>query len=179
MAGTPSEAENQPVLSPDGTKLLFIQGETEFTIASASLSDATVNRLISTTGMATGMPAWARHQDKLVYDTARSGSSAIWMRSDGWDRPLVTADAFPPGTTNKFMTPALSPDTGRLVYTRTDKDQKFNDLDLLRVRWPASPVDQYTRHHRARRLVVSRWQSNRLLAVQRRQDRDYAGEDQR
>ncbi len=126
MVGTPSETENQPVLSPDGKKILFTQGETEFTIASASLTDATVTRLISTTGMATGMPAWARHQDKIVYDTARSGSSAIWMRSEGWDRPLVTADAFPPGTTNKFMTPALSPDTGRVVYTRNDMDQKFN-----------------------------------------------------
>ena len=125
IAGTPSSAETQPALSPDGKKLLFTQGGTEFTLASASLSDATVTRLISTTGMATGMPAWARHQDKLVYDTARSGSSAIWMRSEGWDRPIVTADAFPPGTTDKFMTPALSPDGDRLAYTRSDKDQTF------------------------------------------------------
>ncbi len=127
MVGTPSETENQPVLSPDGKKILFTQGETEFTIASASLADASVSRLISTTGMATGMPAWARHQDKMVYDTARSGSSAIWMRNEGWDRPIVTADAFPPGTTDKFMTPALSPDGDRLAYTRSDKDQKFVD----------------------------------------------------
>jgi eukaryotic-like serine/threonine-protein kinase len=125
MTTTPSETETQPVLSPDGKKLLFTQGETEFDIASASLSDATVTRLITTTGMATGMPAWARHQDKLVYDTARSGPSSIWMRSDGWDRPLVTAEAFPPGSTDKFMTPALSPDAGRVAYTRSDKDQKF------------------------------------------------------
>jgi Tol biopolymer transport system component/predicted Ser/Thr protein kinase len=127
MAGTPSETENQPALSPDGKKLLFTQGGTEYTLASASLSDATVTRLISTTGMTTGMPAWARHQDKLVYDTARSGSSAIWMRSEGWDRPIVTADAFPPGTTDKFMTPTLSPDGDRLVYTRSDKDQIFQN----------------------------------------------------
>jgi eukaryotic-like serine/threonine-protein kinase len=127
MASTPSQGENQPALSPDGKKLLYTQGGTEFTIASASLADATVTRLISTIGMATGMPAWARHQDKLVYDTARSGSSEIWIRSEGWDRPLVTAEAFPAGTTDKFMTPALSPDGDRLVYTRSDKDQKFTN----------------------------------------------------
>jgi serine/threonine protein kinase/WD40 repeat protein len=127
MAGAPSQGENQPALSPDGKKLLYTQGVTEFTIASASLADATVTRLISTSGMATGMPAWARHEEKLVYDTARSGSSEIWIRSEGWDRPLVTAEAFPPGTTDKFMTPALSPDTGRVVFTRSDKDQKFTN----------------------------------------------------
>jgi serine/threonine protein kinase len=125
MTGTPSETENQPALSPDGKKLLFTQGGMEYILASASLTDATVDRLISTTGMPTGMPAWARHQDKLLYDTARSGASAIWMRSEGWDRPIVTAGAFPPGTTDKFMTPALSPGADRLVYTRADSDQKF------------------------------------------------------
>jgi Tol biopolymer transport system component len=47
------------------------------------------------------------------------------MRSEGWDRPVVTADSFPAGTTNIFMTPALSPGADRLVYTRGDKDSQF------------------------------------------------------
>jgi TolB protein len=46
------------------------------------------------------------------------------MRGEGGDRPVVTEEAFPPGSTNKFATPALSPGADRLVYTRMDKDQQ-------------------------------------------------------
>jgi Tol biopolymer transport system component len=47
------------------------------------------------------------------------------MRSEGKDRPIVTTDHFPAGSTAGFATPALSPSGDRIEYTRTDKDQRF------------------------------------------------------
>jgi Tol biopolymer transport system component len=96
MAGTRSESESQPALSPDGKKMLFIQSRVDYMLVSASLADATVKRVISP-DMATGMPAWALHQDEFVYDSVRNGSPAIWMRGEGWDRPIVTVETFPTG----------------------------------------------------------------------------------
>jgi serine/threonine protein kinase len=124
MAGTLSESESQPALSPDAKKMLFVQAKADYMIVSASLADATVKRVISSE-MPTGMPAWALHHDEFVYDSARNGSPAIWMRGQGWDRLVVTGEAFPPGTTNGFTTPALSPGADRVVYTRDDKDRQF------------------------------------------------------
>jgi Tol biopolymer transport system component len=118
-ASTSSQAESQPALSPDGKRLLFVQGSTDYMIVSASLSDATVKRVISSE-MLTGMPAWARHQQEFVYVTFRNGSPEIWMRGEGWDRPIVTAQAFPASTTEGFATPTLSPAADRLFYSRSD-----------------------------------------------------------
>jgi Tol biopolymer transport system component len=125
MSGTPSESESEPSLSPDGKKMTFVQSRVDYMIVSASLSDATVKRVISSETQ-TGMPAWAPHQQEFVYDSFRNGSHAIWMRGEGWDRPIVTEESFPPGTTNGFASPALSPGADRLVYTRSDKDQQFH-----------------------------------------------------
>ncbi len=122
--GTSAESESQPALSPDGKKMLFVQAKADYMIVSTSLADATVKRVISSE-MPTGMPEWALHHDQFVYDSFRNGSSAIWMRSEGWDRLIVTGEAFPPGTTNGFSTPALSPGADRVAYTRDDKDRQF------------------------------------------------------
>jgi|SRR5580693_1141621 serine/threonine protein kinase len=123
-AGTAAESESQPALSPDGEKMLFIQGKADYMIVSASLADATMKRVVSSE-MPTGMPEWARHKEEFVYTSARNGSPAIWMRGEGWDRPIVTTDAFPPSTTNGFSTPSLSPGADRAAYTRDDKDRRF------------------------------------------------------
>jgi TolB protein len=86
-------------------------------IVSASLSDASVERVISSE-VATGMPAWALHRNAFVYASERSGSSAIWIRTEDGERPIVTADAFPSGTAGAFILPALSPQADRVLYTR-------------------------------------------------------------
>ena len=120
--GTTSEAAAS--VSPDGKQILFRQSKTEYSLVSASLTDATVERVI-TSELAIGMPAWARNQDKFVYESDRGGSPAIWMRAEGWDRPLVTEEAFPQGTTNWFMTPALSYNGDRVIYVRIARDGKI------------------------------------------------------
>jgi Tol biopolymer transport system component len=115
-AGISSESQSQPALSPDGKQLLFKQSRTDYMIVSASLADASVERVISSE-TTTGMPAWALHRNAFVYTSERSGTSAIWMRSEDGDRPIVTADAFP-GTHSTFLLPALSPQADRVAYTR-------------------------------------------------------------
>jgi eukaryotic-like serine/threonine-protein kinase len=120
---TGTSAETEPALSPDGTKLLFVQGMVEFVVASASLADAAVERVITSSNVVVGTPAWARHKDEFVYTSGRGGAPAIWMRADGWDRPIVSKDSFPPPA-NELFIPALSPEADRLVYSRNgSKDQ--------------------------------------------------------
>jgi Tol biopolymer transport system component/predicted Ser/Thr protein kinase len=120
--GISSESQSQPALSPDGKKMLFIQSRTDHMMVSASLSDASVERVISSEVLM-GMPAWAPHREEFVYASDQGGSEAIWLRGESGDRPIVTQDAFPAGSKNIFMTPALSPDSGRLIYTRADNGQ--------------------------------------------------------
>ena len=113
--------EGWPAVSPDGRKILYMESRADYMLVSASLNDATVERVISSE-KPTGMPAWASLQKSFVYESDRSGSPAIWMRGEGWDRPIVTDALFPPGTTSWFMTPALSPSGDRVIYTRIDTD---------------------------------------------------------
>jgi Tol biopolymer transport system component/predicted Ser/Thr protein kinase len=121
-SGTSDSDTVDPAVSPDGNKILFVQGAGDHMILSASLDDALVERIISS-DLGVGMPAWALHSDSFVYVSNRNGAPAIWMRTAGRDLPVVTEAAFPAGTTNWFMNPALSPGADRLVYTRVDRDE--------------------------------------------------------
>ena len=123
-ANITAQSDTQPALSPTGDKLLFAHESYDHMILSASLTDAAIERVISSETQ-TGMPAWAWNKNEIVYESKRGGNTAIWMRSEGKDRPLVTPDQFPTGTTVGFMTPALSPAGDRLEYTRVDKNQTF------------------------------------------------------
>jgi serine/threonine protein kinase len=116
-SGISSESQSQPALSPDGKQLLFRQYKSDFMIVSASLSDASVERVISSE-VATGMPLWARHRNAFVYSSERSGTSAIWMRGEDGDRPVVTNDAFPAASGSSLILPTLSPQADRILYTR-------------------------------------------------------------
>jgi Tol biopolymer transport system component/predicted Ser/Thr protein kinase len=121
--GSRTDSQSWPALSPDGTQLLFVQSQAEYSLVSASLQDASVTRVI-TSQITTGMPAWAPRPQQFVYDSARSGSPAIWIRGEGRDQPLVTEAAFPAGTTSGFATPVLSPSGDRVAYMRTDKGEQ-------------------------------------------------------
>jgi serine/threonine protein kinase/Tol biopolymer transport system component len=130
--GISSESQSQPALSPDGKQLLFVQSRRDYMIVSASLRDASVERVISSEVVA-GMPAWALHRKAFVYTTDRSGSSAIWMRGEDGDRPIVNADSFPAGSRGSFILPTLSPEADRVLYTRGTggSDNQFSWISSL------------------------------------------------
>jgi Tol biopolymer transport system component len=125
-SGTVAESESSPAISPDGKKILFTKVGTDYMIVSASLADAQVHRVLSS-GMQTGMAAWARHKEAFVYEGGQSGRSAVWMMADGVSRPIVTAAQFPAGTSNDFFTPALSPQADRVMYGRVDTELHFQN----------------------------------------------------
>jgi Tol biopolymer transport system component len=118
--------EDGPAISPDGSRILFAEGHADDMILSASLADGTVERVVSSE-RSEGMPAWAARHDAFTYVGDRGGAEAIWVRSGAVDRPVVTMDSFPPGTTTAFLTPALSPVADRLIFTRVDKDQRVSN----------------------------------------------------
>jgi serine/threonine protein kinase len=117
-----AHAERQPALSPDGKTLIYLERTKRFDLASVALEDGSVSKL-TTAGHEEHKPAWAANAQKLTWVSERSGSSEIWVRNvDGTDRPAVTAQDFPPGTTEFFENPSLSPEGDRLIYGRIETE---------------------------------------------------------
>jgi Tol biopolymer transport system component len=111
-----TSAQDDPAVSPDGSRLVFRETDIDRDIVSVDLATAAVTPVIATQRREQ-MPAWATGESALVYVTDRNGEAEIWMRKPGQpDRPLVTARDFPPGKTRGFMGPALSPDGTRIIY---------------------------------------------------------------
>ncbi len=109
-----------PAISPDGSRLLFTESTGSYDLISVDLATAKPTRIFST-DRNEAMPSWAAKQPLLTYVTNRSGPEEIWLHAaTGADRPLVSAKDFPPGTTQWFMAPALSPDGDRIIYGRMD-----------------------------------------------------------
>jgi DNA-binding winged helix-turn-helix (wHTH) protein/dipeptidyl aminopeptidase/acylaminoacyl peptidase len=111
-----------PVVSPDGKRLIFTELSADFDIVTLDVRTAEVSPLIATSGVEE-TPAWAAHVPSLVYLTLRLDQSEIWLRDAmGEDRPIVTDQDFPPGTTWRFLAPQLSPDGSRVIYLRVEAD---------------------------------------------------------
>ena len=110
-----------PAMSPDGRRIVFAEVTQNFNIVSATLDGSAPTRLIATDRNQL-MPAWAARQPVLVYVTDRNGPQQIWVRSGDIDHPAVTERDFPPGTTIRFVGPALSPQGDRIVYKRQGRE---------------------------------------------------------
>jgi TolB protein len=61
-------------------------------------------------------------RQQFAYVTTRNGPPEIWVRGEGRDQPVVTPASFPTGTTDYFVTPALSPGADRLIYSRIESN---------------------------------------------------------
>jgi Tol biopolymer transport system component len=106
-------------VSPDGASVVFTDHTGSYDIVSVDVERATAQRLIAT-DRSEMMPAWAAREQALVYVSDRSGSHEIWLHpAAGPDRPVVTHRDFP-APTQWFMGPSLSPDGGRVVYSRIE-----------------------------------------------------------
>jgi serine/threonine protein kinase/Tol biopolymer transport system component len=113
-----TRAQTSPAVSPDGSRLTFLESETDRDVVSVDLKTAVVTPVIATQ-RSEQMPAWAARGSALVYVTDRNGAMEIWLRKpDQPDRPLVTPGDFPKDSIDGFMGPALSPDGTRVIYAR-------------------------------------------------------------
>jgi len=109
-----------PAVSPDGNRLVFVEAAIDRDVVSVNLTTAAVSSVI-TTQRNEQMPAWASKDAALVYVTDRNGDSEIWLHKPGQsNRPLVTPRDFPSGPTQFFMSPVLSPDATRVIYSHVD-----------------------------------------------------------
>ncbi len=121
-----------PAVSPNGRQIVFTDFTSNFDIVSAPLDGSLPHELIATE-RSEYMPAWASRKPDLVYVTDRNGPPEIWMRAGDSDRPLVTAQSFPAGTTMFFVGPALSPDADRVIYLRVENGTKNSRLWISSV----------------------------------------------
>jgi Tol biopolymer transport system component len=108
-----------PAVSPDGTKIAFDSGTSNFDIVEIPLGGGPVRPMLATSRNEL-FPAWAPKGSSYAYVTDRTGHKEIWLRSvdDGIDRPLVTQRDFPDDQTIWLLTPAISPDGSRIAYSR-------------------------------------------------------------
>lgn len=110
-----------PAVSPDGRKIVYVEGRADFDVMSVSFDKPEARRFVGTDRDEL-TPAWAANVPRLAYVTNRNGAIEIWVHNgDGSDRPIVSARDFPPGTTQWFMTPSPSPDGNRVVYVRVEQ----------------------------------------------------------
>jgi Tol biopolymer transport system component len=107
-------------VSPDGRKIVFTEYGGNYDIASVSLETGKARRIMATE-RDEYMPGWAAKQERMVYVTTRNGPQEIWVQgATDRGRPLVTARDFPSGTTQWLMSPDLSPDGERMMFTRME-----------------------------------------------------------
>ncbi len=110
-----------PSVAPDGNTLVFREGNGNYDLVSVDVASGTASTLLAT-DRDEAMPAWAGADHSLVYVTDRNGPHEIWLRrNQDQDRPIVSPRDFPPGTTQWFMTPTLSPRGDRVIYTRIEQ----------------------------------------------------------
>jgi serine/threonine protein kinase/Tol biopolymer transport system component len=104
--------------SPDGQRVAFTASEDDFDLVQVPLDGSAVQTLLSTTRSEQD-PAWSPSGSQLAYATDRTGSSQIWLQSqgEGWERPLVTERDFGARWVASFNEPNFSPDGQRLAYS--------------------------------------------------------------
>jgi serine/threonine protein kinase/Tol biopolymer transport system component len=116
LFSTGTRAQTSPAVSPDGKRLAFVESDNDFDVVSVDLTTARVTEEIATL-RAEEQPSWASQRARMAYITDRNGFQEVWLHEPGQtDRPLVTPRDFPPGATNGFANPDLSPDGARVIY---------------------------------------------------------------
>jgi Tol biopolymer transport system component/DNA-binding winged helix-turn-helix (wHTH) protein len=111
-----------PVVSPDGTRLVFIEAGANLDLVTMNIHTGAVSRSTATY-RGQNVPVSAADGRRFVFATGRGAEAEIWLHErDAGERRLVTARDFPPGTTAFFMAPAVSPDGTRVAYLRVEGD---------------------------------------------------------
>jgi Tol biopolymer transport system component len=119
------QTRSWPVVSPDGTRILYSQNQEDYDVVAVSLADGSMQPLVVTSRIEE-MPHWAPAAKRMVYVTNRTGDEEIWLHSDeGEDRPIVTAKDSPNSAGQLLVNPVLSPDGKRVIYGRREPHSKM------------------------------------------------------
>ena len=111
--------EDEPDVSPDGSKIVFTSGGFDFDLVDVPLDGSAVRDLL-VTNRSEHSAAWVPGATRFVYLTDRSGREEVRVRSrtEDWDRPIVTQQDFPEDTTQALRGLDVSPDGQQVAYER-------------------------------------------------------------
>jgi eukaryotic-like serine/threonine-protein kinase len=129
-----TESRGFPVVSPDGSKLLFSTASSSADIVSIDLATAQVHPLIATERFE-AMPAWAYKEPILAYTTDRNGPNEIWLHGPGTaERPLFSSrTSLGAAGGTRLLGPAPSPDGSRVIYDLANNAIGSNSLWIAAV----------------------------------------------
>jgi serine/threonine protein kinase len=110
---------DQPSVAPDGRGMAFTTVADDYDLVTLPL-DGSTPRSLTANSRNELSPSWSPDGEQIVYSSDRTGNREIWMRNlkAGFDRPVVTARDFPPGTTTALADPVFSPDGSRFAFVR-------------------------------------------------------------
>ena len=119
MITTSSSIENEPAVSPDGTRLAIAFQQADYDVYLLSLDRTVPHARARDLAQRDGSRVVVVGP-QMAYTTDRSGNEEIWLRSRNgeFERPLVTAPDFRETQTHLFGAPAFSPDGQRIAYFR-------------------------------------------------------------
>ncbi len=115
---------DQPSLSPDGRRMAFTTVADDYDLLTLPLDGRAPGNLTANSRNELS-PSWSPDGEQIIYSTDRTGELQIWIRNlkAGFDRPIVTARDFPPGTTTALADPVFSPDGSRFAFVRYSTDE--------------------------------------------------------
>ena len=118
---TGPDSERDPSSAPDGQRVAFTRGESNYDVVELSLDGNPPHPLVATTRNESD-PVWSPDGELMAYVSDRDGQEQIWLTSregERWlDRPLVTQRDFAEDRTIMLGAPSFSPDGQRIAYER-------------------------------------------------------------